>query len=72
MGSPKLLAIDIQLLASDRRLGESVGVLPQFPITLGGNIFLIDMILFDHPLEFNILLGHDYVYNMNVVVSLVF
>ena len=36
LGSPKLLIADNQLLTYDRRPGESMGVLPQFPITFGG------------------------------------
>jgi len=72
LGSPKLLAVDSQMLAYDRRPSESMGVLPQFPITLGGNIILINMVVVDHPVDFNILLGHDYVYVMNVVVSSLF
>ena len=60
------------MLAYDRRPSESMGVLPQFPITLGGNIILINMVVVDHPVDFNILLGHDYVYVMNVVVSSLF
>ena len=30
------------------------------------------MMVIDHPLEFNMLLGHDFVYAMNVVVSSLF
>jgi hypothetical protein len=60
------------ILYFDRRLSESVGILPQFPITLGGNIVLVDMIVVDGPLDFNMLLGPDYVYAMNVVVSMFF
>lgn len=60
------------LLAYDRRLNESMGVLPQWPITLCGKIVLIDMVVVNHHLDFNMLLGHDYVYDMNVVVCSLF
>ncbi|MCY6488262.1 hypothetical protein, partial [Actinobacillus pleuropneumoniae] len=50
----------------------SMGVLPQVPITLGGKTVLIDMMVVDSPLDFNMLLGRDYVYAMNVVVSSLF
>ena len=43
LGSPKLLTTDSQLLAYDRRLGESMGLLPQFPITLGGKTIFINV-----------------------------
>jgi hypothetical protein len=72
LGSPKLLTADSQLLAYDRRPGESMGVLPQLPITLGGKTVLIDMMVVDSPLDFNMLLGRDYVYAMNAVVSSLF
>ena len=72
LGSPKLLTIDSQLFAYDRRPGESMGVLPQFPITLGGKTIFVDMMVVDLPLDFNMLLGHDFFYAMNVVVSSLF
>jgi len=71
-GSPKLLTTNNQLLGYDRRPGESMGFLPQLPITLGGNTIFIDMMVVDFPLDFNMLLGHDYVYAMNVVASSLF
>jgi len=64
------LVDDSKLLVYDRRPGEYLGVLNQFPITLGGNPVLIDMVVVNHSLDFNMLIGHDYVYDMNVVVSL--
>jgi hypothetical protein len=39
---------------------------------LGGNIVLVDLLVVPGPLDFNFLLGHDYVYAMNVVVSTLF
>ena len=72
LGSPKLLETDSQFLAYDRRYGEPMGVLPQLSITLGGNIFLIDMVVVEHPLDFNILLSCDHFCAMNDVVSPLF
>jgi hypothetical protein len=57
------------LLAFDRRPNEYLGILPQLPIMLGGNIFLFDLLVAQGPLVFNMILGHDYVYTMNVIVS---
>jgi hypothetical protein len=34
--------------------------------------FLVDLLVVSGPLDFNMLLGHDYVYAMNVVVSTLF
>jgi hypothetical protein len=61
-----------ELLAFDRRPSEYLGVLPQLPISLGGNTVLVDVIVVQGPLDFNMLLEHDYVYSMNVVVSTLF
>ena len=49
-----------------------MGALPQFPITLCGKIVLIDMMVVNHPLDFNMLLGRDFVYAMNVLISSLF
>jgi hypothetical protein len=49
-----------------------LGILSQFPISLGGKTLLVDVIVVQDPLDFNMLLGHDYVYAMNVVVSTLF
>jgi hypothetical protein len=39
---------------------------------LGGKIVLVDMLVVSGILEFNVILGRDYVYTMNVVVSMSF
>ena len=49
-----------------------LGILPQFPITLEGKIVCIDFMVVQGPLDFNLLLGHDYVYAMKAVVSTLF
>jgi len=49
-----------------------MGFIPQLPITLGGKTVLIDMMVVYSHLDFNMLLGHDYVYAMNVVASSLF
>jgi hypothetical protein len=72
LGSPKLVSTSHELLAFDRCPNEYLGVLPQFPISLGGKIVRVDVIVVQGPLDFNMLLGHDYVYAMNVVVSMLF
>ena len=61
-----------QLLASYRRTSTSLGILSQKHITLGGNIVLVDFMVIEDPLEFNMLLGRDYVYVMQDVVSTLF
>jgi hypothetical protein len=72
LGSLELVSASHELLDFDRHPSEYLGVLPQYPISLGGNIVLVDVIVVQGPLDFNMLLGHDYVYAMNVVVSTLF
>jgi hypothetical protein len=72
LGSPELVSASHELLDFDRRPSEYLGILPQFPISLGGKIVLVDVIVVQGPLDFNMLLGRDYVYAMNVVVSMLF
>jgi hypothetical protein len=72
LGSPKLVSALHEMLDFDRRPSEYLEVLSQFPISLGGNIVHVDVIVVQGTLDFNMLLGHDYVYAMNVVVSTLF
>jgi hypothetical protein len=72
MGSPQLVSVTHHLLDFNRRSSEPLGILPQLPITLGGKIVCIDVMVVQGPLDFNFLLGWDYVYAMKVVVSTLF
>jgi hypothetical protein len=72
LGSPKLVSSSHEMLVFDRRPSEYLGILPQLPISLGGKTILVDVILVQGSLDFNMLLRHDYVYDMNVVVSTLF
>ena len=60
------------LLAFDRRPSEYLGILPQLPISLSGKTFLVNVIVVQGPLDFNMLLERDYVYAMNALVSTLF
>jgi hypothetical protein len=70
--SPELVSALYELLDFDKRPSEYLGILPQLPISLGGKIFLVDVIVVQGLLDFNMLLGRDYVYAMKVVVSTLF
>lgn len=50
------------LFAFNRGTHQPLGILPKFPITFGGKTIYIDMMVFQGPLDFNLLLVHDYVY----------
>ena len=64
MGSPSLMLTASQLLAFDRSTCISLGIFSQTPVTLGGKTVLVDFMVIEDPLDFNMLLGHDYVYAM--------
>jgi hypothetical protein len=72
LGSPKLVSTTSELLDFDKIPSECLGILPQLPIMLGGKTFLVNLLVVLGPLDFNMLLGCDYVYAMNVVVSTLF
>ena len=72
MESPSLVSTASQLLAFDRRTYIALGILSQTPVTLGGKIILVDFMVIEDPLDFNMLLGCDYFYSMQDVVSTFF
>ena len=61
-----------QILAFNQRPTAPLGILSQFPITLEEKTVCIDVMVVQSPLDFNLLLGRDYVYAMKAVVSTLF
>jgi hypothetical protein len=72
LGYLELVSSSHELLDFDKCPSEYVGVLPQLPISLGGKTALVDVIVVQAPLDFNMLLRRDYVYAMNAEVSTLF
>jgi hypothetical protein len=72
LGSSELVSALHELLDFERHPSKYLGVLPQFPILSGGKTVLVDVIVVEGPLDFNMPLGRDYVYVMNIVVSTLF
>jgi hypothetical protein len=72
LGSPMLAPVTYNLLDFNRKVTQPLGILPQFPITLGGKNVLIDVMVVHDPLDFNLLLGKDYVYAMKFFVPTIF
>jgi hypothetical protein len=72
LGSPNLVSFLHELLDFYKRPSEYLRILAQLPILLGGKTILVDVIMVQGPLDLNMLLGRDYVYAMNVVVSTLF
>ena len=61
-----------QLLEFDRRTSTALGILTQTLVTLGGKVVLVYFMVIEDTLDFNMLLGCDYVYAMQVGVSAFF
>jgi len=72
IGSPPLKPITHTLLAFDGRACQSLGILPQLPITLGGKTVFLDVMVTQNALGNNFLLGRDYIYAMGAIVSSLF
>ena len=72
LGSPPLVPVAPNLTAFDGGTSQPLGILPQFPITLGGKTVYIDVSVTQGSLDFSLLLGRDYVYAMGAIVSSLF
>lgn len=72
LGSPQLVPAAPNLTAFDEGTSQPLGILPQFPVTLGGKTVYIDVSVTQGALDFSLLLGRDYVYAMGVLVSSLF
>ena len=61
-----------QILDFNQRPTAPLGILPHFPITLSRKSIFIDVMVVQGRLDFNMLLGRDYVYAMKAIVSTLF
>ena len=71
MGSPNLVSTTSHLLELDRRTCIAFGILAQTPVTLGGKTVLVDFMVIEDPLDFNMLLGRDYFYAMQEIIDVI-
>jgi hypothetical protein len=55
-----------------RRTSEPLGILPQLPITMEGKTVCIDVLVVQGHLDFNLIIGRYYVYDMKYGVSTLF
>jgi hypothetical protein len=72
IGSPPLSQSMTMLTAFDGCSFRPHGVLPIFPVQLGGKTMEIEVEVVDAPLDYNLLLGHNWSYAMIAIVSSVF
>jgi len=72
LGSPQLVSVAQNLTTFDGGTTQPLGILPKFPITLGGKTVYIDVLVTQGALDFSLLLGRDYVYAMGAFISSLF
>jgi hypothetical protein len=72
LGFPLLVSVTHNLLYFNSKTIQPLGTLPQFPVTLGGKTVFIDVVVVHDPLDFDLILGRDYVDAMKDIVSTLF
>ena len=72
LGSLALSKSSNMLNAFDGHSFHPHGILPTFPVQLGGKMVEVEVEVVDAPLDYNLLLGHNWDYVMVVVISSVF
>jgi len=72
LGSPFLLLEMRNLTGFDKGTNRPLGILPNVPITLRRKIIQMNVMVVQGPLDYNLLLGRDYIYCMGAIVSSLF
>ena len=72
LGSPELSNSTTMLTAFDGRSFRLHGILPSLKVRLGGKTIAIEAEVVDAPLDYNLLLGRNWMYSMQAVASSVF
>jgi hypothetical protein len=72
IGQPVLSLSPTLLTTFDGRLFIPHGIIPSFPMQLGGNTMCVKVEVVDMPLDYKLLLGRSWTYAMHALVSIVF
>jgi hypothetical protein len=72
IGSPSLNESHNTLKSFNGSGFKPYGVLPSLPITLEGKMVQVEVEVFDAPLDYNLLLGHNWIDSMHAVVLTLF
>ena len=72
LGSPTLSKSGTMLTEFDGRYCRSHGIISSLEVQLGGNTVVIEVEVVDATLNYNILLGRNWIYNMQAVTSSLF
>jgi len=69
LGSPSLLPKIRNLTGFNKGTSRPLGILPNLPITLRRKTVHLNVMVVQGPIDYNILLGCDYIYSMGAIVS---
>ena len=72
LGFPKLSQSATMLIAFDGRSFRPHGIIPSLEVQLRGKTIAIKVEVVDAPLEYNLLLGRNWMYSMQAVSSSIF
>ena len=72
LGSPSLMPVMKNLSGFNKGTSRPLGTLPKLPVSLGGKAVHLNVMIAPGPLDYNLLIGCDYVYNMEAMVSTLF
>jgi hypothetical protein len=72
IGQPELSPSPTLLTAFDGRSFLLHGIIPSFPVQLGGKIMCVEVEVVDAPIDYNLLLGRSWTYAMQAVVATIF
>jgi hypothetical protein len=72
IGQPVLSPSPTLLTSFDGRSFQPHGIVPSFPVQLGGMTMCVKVEVFDAPLDYNLLLGRSWTYAMQAMVATVF
>jgi hypothetical protein len=72
IGQPALSPSPTLLTTFNGRSFRPHGIIPSFPVQLGGKTVCVEVEVVDAPLDYNLLLGQSWTYAMQVVVATIF
>jgi hypothetical protein len=72
IGQPELSPSPTLLTTFDGHSFRPHGIIPSFPIQLGGKTMCVEVEVVDSPIDYNLLLGRSWTYAMKVVVTTIF
>jgi hypothetical protein len=72
IGQPGLSLSPTLLTTFDGRSFRPHGIIPSFPMQLGGKTMCVEVEVVNAPLDYNLLLGRSWTYAMHAVVAMVF